>query len=290
MTTITALPTPPTRQDPTNFATRGDAFMAALPTFATQVNAVAGEVNANAAICLSAAQTVNVSAWVSGTTYAAGDNRYDTTNFLTYRRKTAGAGTTRPGLDGTNWALLTGFGDADLASNQTFTGVKTFSQTISGSINGNAATVTGGVYTSGNQTVGGTKTFSSTVHLADGGIKFASDGSQDTGLEWVSDGVMRVLCNAVEVGRFNSTGWTGAVVVSTAQVQSAMAGGSTGAVGTYAFCRGAQFSPGSNYSGASLHYTGGVVETIAQSVGSGTWKAMGYTSATDRGTLMLRIA
>ena len=48
MTTITALPTPPTRSDPANFRTRADAFMAALPTFATETNTVADEVNTNA--------------------------------------------------------------------------------------------------------------------------------------------------------------------------------------------------------------------------------------------------
>ena len=48
MTTITALPTAPSRTDPANFRTRADAFMAALPTFATETNTVAGEVNTNA--------------------------------------------------------------------------------------------------------------------------------------------------------------------------------------------------------------------------------------------------
>lgn len=54
-------------------------------------------------------------------------------------------------------------GYVTLAGSQTITGTKTFSSTIVGSINGNAATVTNGVYTSGNQTIGGTKTFSSTI-------------------------------------------------------------------------------------------------------------------------------
>ena len=49
MTTITALPTPvPQRSDPTNFAARADLFLAALPTFATETNLVASEVNTNA--------------------------------------------------------------------------------------------------------------------------------------------------------------------------------------------------------------------------------------------------
>jgi len=49
----------------------------------------------------------------------------------------------------------------------TFAGAKTFSSKITGSISGNcdgnAGTVTGGVYTSGDQTVAGVKTFSSTI-------------------------------------------------------------------------------------------------------------------------------
>jgi hypothetical protein len=47
MTTITALPTPPSRDDPTHFRTRADAFLTALPTFGTQANALAAAVNAN---------------------------------------------------------------------------------------------------------------------------------------------------------------------------------------------------------------------------------------------------
>lgn len=58
-----------------------------------------------------------------------------------------------------------------LSGNQTIAGTKTFSGTIvasnkitgsiSGNCDGNAGTVTNGVYTTGNQTIGGTKTFSS---------------------------------------------------------------------------------------------------------------------------------
>ena len=46
--TISALPTPPTRSDPTNFASRADAFLAALPTFADEANALAVAMNLNA--------------------------------------------------------------------------------------------------------------------------------------------------------------------------------------------------------------------------------------------------
>lgn len=50
-----------------------------------------------------------------------------------------------------------------LTGDQTVAGIKTFSSTIVGSVNGNAGTVTNGVYTTGDQTIAGTKTFSSTI-------------------------------------------------------------------------------------------------------------------------------
>lgn len=56
---ITALPTPPTRSDPATFAARGDAFMTALPTFATEANVLQTDVNAKqaaAAVSANAAQ------------------------------------------------------------------------------------------------------------------------------------------------------------------------------------------------------------------------------------------
>ena len=66
-----------------------------------------------------------------------------------------------------------------LTGDQTIAGTKTFSSTIAGSINGNAATVTNGVYTTGNQTIAGTKTFSSspivpTPATSDNSTKVAS--------------------------------------------------------------------------------------------------------------------
>lgn len=45
--TITALPTPPSTTDVVNFDARADAFMAALPTFVTEANALAVAMNLN---------------------------------------------------------------------------------------------------------------------------------------------------------------------------------------------------------------------------------------------------
>lgn len=67
MTTITALPTAPSRADPANFRTRADAFMAALPTFATETNTVAGEVNANATTATTQAGIATTQAGIATT-------------------------------------------------------------------------------------------------------------------------------------------------------------------------------------------------------------------------------
>jgi len=142
---VTPLPIPPSRADAENFAERADTFLGALPVFADELNVVQVDVNTKqllaassetnaAASALASANTAAATIWVSGTTYAVGANRFSPINFLTYRRKTAGAGTTDPSLDSTNWALLTGLGDATLTGTQTFTGTKTFNNIASATI------------------------------------------------------------------------------------------------------------------------------------------------------------
>ena len=129
---ITPLPIPPSRQDPANFSQRADDFMGALPTFATEANSTATSVNndasaasesaVNAAVSATAANaSANVSKWVSGTTYAQGDVEWSPINFFSYRRKIAGAGTTDPSADPTNWELVSGAGDVSLVGVQTLT-------------------------------------------------------------------------------------------------------------------------------------------------------------------------
>jgi hypothetical protein len=135
---ITPLPTPPSRDDPSNFAARADAFLGALPAFAAETNSVAGEVDASALVASAAAaaavvaetaaeaaadaanQSANVTKWISGTTYVQGEVVWSPINYLSYRRKTNGAGTTDPSADTTNWASLAG-GDVTLTGVQTLT-------------------------------------------------------------------------------------------------------------------------------------------------------------------------
>ena len=71
---ISALPTPPTRSDPATFAARGDAFMVALPTFATEANTLQTDVNAKqaaAAISAAAAQADRILCDASAAAVAA---------------------------------------------------------------------------------------------------------------------------------------------------------------------------------------------------------------------------
>lgn len=68
---ITALPTPPTRDDPANFAQRGDAFLAALPVFATEANALQTDVNAKQALTSAAAVTATAKSVIATASEAA---------------------------------------------------------------------------------------------------------------------------------------------------------------------------------------------------------------------------
>ena len=128
-TPITNLPTPPSRQEPATFSARGDAFLGALPTFGTEVNAAgdyidgkAIEVDADATAAAASAVTaqaaaatavaaVNATAWVSGASYTAGDAVWSLINYQTYRAILTHSGvTTDPSLDETNWVALGGGG------------------------------------------------------------------------------------------------------------------------------------------------------------------------------------
>lgn len=96
--------------------------MGAFPGLQTEQNALKANVYANAQATYANAQEVatntaavalntasvasyaNAIAWITGTTYAIGDVRYAPANRQIYRRVIAGAGTTDPSLDATNWA------------------------------------------------------------------------------------------------------------------------------------------------------------------------------------------
>ena len=141
---ITTLPSPPSRQDPTNFADEADAFLGALPTFQSEANALAAYMEdtiaadaqtsaTNAATSATAAATSATnaatsetnaansataaansaasvaSAWVSGASYSVGTLVYSTLDYKTYRAITTHSGeTTDPSSDTTNWVAMGG--------------------------------------------------------------------------------------------------------------------------------------------------------------------------------------
>ena len=123
--TISSFPTAPVRSDSATFRPRAEAWVAHMGTFTAEANALVVEVQDNAdavaidkGLCVTAvadAQSAQAAAesassasvWVSGTTYAIGNVRFSPINFLSYRRKIAGAGTTDPSVDSANWASLT---------------------------------------------------------------------------------------------------------------------------------------------------------------------------------------
>jgi len=149
---ITTLPSPPSRQDPANFATEADAFLGALPDFGDEANAlgsyldgVASDVDtdataaaasasaaatsaANAAASATAA-SLEASAWSSGASYTVGSVVYSPIDFQTYRAITTHSGeTTDPSLDVTNWVSISAGGGGGGLTSQTAT-TTTTSQT-----------------------------------------------------------------------------------------------------------------------------------------------------------------
>lgn len=137
--TVDPLPAAPSTAAPSTFSALADAFLAALLVFRDQLVALGLNVFGNAvdaynsavsalasmtaaaisetnaantasAIAAAAAAIAGAAMWVSGTTYAVGWCVYSPIDFRTYRRRTAGAGTTDPSQDSTNWTALAGGG------------------------------------------------------------------------------------------------------------------------------------------------------------------------------------
>lgn len=122
MTTVRDLTTVPLRSQPATFSQDMEYLLTNLPGWTGEVNAVAGEVNADkstavdsaatavakaseaVAAAAAAARDANAAQWVSGTTYTIGTVVWSPSNYLSYTRKTNGAGTTDPMSDPTNWA------------------------------------------------------------------------------------------------------------------------------------------------------------------------------------------
>lgn len=112
---ITPLPTPPSRsQSPATFSTDADAFLGALPAFATEANALATDVNADEASAAASATTASNAASIAvgaanyqgnynaGTTYQIGQSV--SSGGRQWVAKTVNTGITP--VEGANWLLI----------------------------------------------------------------------------------------------------------------------------------------------------------------------------------------
>lgn len=150
--TITPLPTPPSRStDPTNFAIEADAFVAALPDFATEANAQADyldalaiAVDADAAIAQASASIATGAAnyqgdYNAGTTYQIGESvSYSGRRYVA---KTVNTGVTP--VDGANWLIIND-GDVSGPASATANGIALYDGTTGKIIKAGPAPSTAG--------------------------------------------------------------------------------------------------------------------------------------------------
>ena len=127
---LTNLPAAPQRTDaPATFVTKADAFLGAVVTFQTEMNASVTAFNAdfttvnsnataaqtaetNAVAASTAADNAsNATLWVSGTSYSAGDVVYSPIDYQSYRANTAYSGTTDPSAS-SDWVQVSGYNES----------------------------------------------------------------------------------------------------------------------------------------------------------------------------------
>ena len=98
--TISPLPTPPSRQDPANFTSRADQFLAALPTFATEANNLAAEVNTKAT------EAANSATDAANSATAAANSATQAANSASAAATSAASAINSPGTSATSTTSL----------------------------------------------------------------------------------------------------------------------------------------------------------------------------------------
>ena len=155
--------------------------------------------------------SVGVTCETDGTVYGFSPKPQDTTSTSSTKIATTG------------WVNTVGNNVAHLSGDETIGGNKTFSNTITGSISGNAGTVTNGVYTNNSQTISGQKTLTKDLIIKNTGIASnatiptsaqlkqiavnANDGSnmslvrsrQETDGRYITDIITKRIINSEEV-------------------------------------------------------------------------------------------
>lgn len=89
------------------YNTEAAAFGNGLAGFVSAANTLYLQCMSDMARAAALAETRGAIKWISGTSYADGFTVWSPINFMTYRRKGAGGGTTDPSADSANWQELT---------------------------------------------------------------------------------------------------------------------------------------------------------------------------------------
>lgn len=222
---ITALPTPPSRNDPTNFATRADAFLGALPTFATEANALASDVNADevaaaasAAAAASSASAASASASAAASSASAASSSASAaatsaSNIVLGEKLNLGAKASDPTVDNQGQPLTPGAIYYNTTADETrqWTGTiwKATGSSVNGTANRQTATATAGqttfsitydvgyidVYLNGVKQVSGTD-FTATNGTS---VVFASGLAVGDIVDMVAYGVFSIASEALNV-------------------------------------------------------------------------------------------
>lgn len=267
--TITALPTPPSRNDPANFAERGDAFLAALPTFQAEANALQADVNAKQAAAATSASNAATSATNSANSATAAANS----------ATSASNSATAAGTSATN------AGNSATAAANSATQADGFRQTAADWAQKIGAAVVAGMYSAKEWAVG---TF--TRGAAGGGS--AKDWATYTGgtvddtersAKYYAQQAATTLANKLD----KTAGGAIAGPISATAIDNTPIGQTTPAAGSFAYL---QSSSGLRSTGSNTTYTGagaGVEVEYAASEGwvtaydrgAGAWKPLNIRSS-----------